>query len=304
MGTGSSCSIFAAVEPRNSLRGWASLTGGDDRQFAGLPAEVLDRVFDAVAATDDGLGFCDPGQVLARLREHLVGVGGTGDSDDAGVDTRGQIDRHEREQPQFGAGGLGERGRLLEQRVGARPRADRRRDAGHADRGVDPTRAFGSEHDRHVRGVQKLGGDRAEPMPPAQAAVGRTDHDVRRAELLGGGQQPLGERVGEPHIRPGGDAVGNLRGGRLQPRPGQVAQVAVVARIGGSDHAAVVCGQDDDHLELGTGCRGQARTERDGILSRFGRRVADDDLSAHARAPSRICDATSRPMRIAPSTCW
>ena len=49
---------------------------------------------------------------------------------------------------------------------------------------------------------------------------------------------------------------------------------------------------------------GEARGERHGIPPRLGRRVTDDDVAAHARTSSMTWEATRRPMRIAPSTCW
>ena len=66
----------------------------DDGELAGLPARAARR----------RLRCCRRGRprprrrrrresVCERLREHVVGVGGTGDADDAGVDARGQVDR-------------------------------------------------------------------------------------------------------------------------------------------------------------------------------------------------------------------
>ena len=139
---GSSCSIFAAVEPRNSRRGCASRLEPTSASSPGCQLEMLAR----------RLRCCRRGRRRPRrqssagkgLREPARGPGRRGRAPAtriAPVSTLGrQIDRHEREQPQPAPVACASRRRLFEQCVGAGPGADGDGDAGDPGSGVDASR--------------------------------------------------------------------------------------------------------------------------------------------------------------------
>ena len=75
-------------------------------------------------------------------------------------------------------------------------------------------RAARREDHGDVGGVQQLRRRRSETVPAAGGAVGGTHDDVRRGQLVGDGDQPLGERLRGAHVGVGddlgGDAVDRL----------------------------------------------------------------------------------------------
>jgi hypothetical protein len=277
--------------------------GAHDGEFAGLPAELGHRVFDAVASSDHDIGVDAVGEFCECLRQHVIGVGGAGDPDDARVDARRQIDRDERQQPKLGTGGCRQRGALLQQGIGPRAGADRRRDACDAGGRIDPPRAFRGEHHRQLRGVEQFARDRAEPVTAAESAVRGADDDVRGAELGGRVGKSFREGVAVADVGAHGDSIPRLQSRLSEPLLRLVLDVLVVAGIRRCDHASAVGRQHHDDVEFPIGCRGEPGAEGHRIRSGVRGRIADDDMSAHARASSMMFRATSRPMRIAPSTC-
>ena len=276
----------------------------DDRELARLPAEVLDRVFDAVAATHDDFGVAHARDAGTRLGEHLIGVGGAGDRITP-VSTVGGRSTVTSDSSRSSAP-VAPASDVASSRSASAPgrvpiAAVMRVTPVEGSIRRDPSGASTTGTSDECSSSVATEPSRWRPRrPPLAAPTTMCDAPDSSAAAT----RPSANESANRTLVRCATRVGDVRGGRFQPGVGLAPQIAVVARVGGRDHAAVVRGQDDDHLEFGTGCRGQARTEGDGILSRIGGGVADDDVSAHARASSRICEATRRPMRIAPSTCW
>ena len=194
IGTGSSCSIFAAVEPRKSRRGWArrlepttASSPGSQLSWETASSMLSPRATTTSASTPSGScasAFESTSSACAAPAMRMTPVS----------TRRRKVDRDEREQAQLGAGRCGERRARVEQRIGARPGSDRRRDARDARGRVDAPRALGREHDGQLRGVEQLAGDGSEPVTAAQPAVGGADDDVRSADLGCGIRQVLRRR--------------------------------------------------------------------------------------------------------------
>ena len=289
IGTGSSCSIFAAVEPRKRRRGCArrlepttASSPGSQPRWATASSMLSPRATTTSASTPSG-------SASSALPQHVVGVGGAGDADDAGVDAR-RAGRPRR--ARAAAARRRSRWRARRSRRAARSAPGRvpiaavtRRDAGGR---VDPPRALGREHDGHVGGVQQLGGDGAEPVAAAESAVGGADDDVRCRRARARPRQALGERVAEPHVRAVGHGIRNRRRRLGEPRLGLLLQVAVVAGIRRGDDAAVLAraararGRARRRI-----ARGEPRAECDRVGAGIRGGVADDDVSRSSRGPPR-----------------
>ena len=100
-------------------------------------------------------------------------------------------------------------------------------------------------------------------------------------------------------------ALRNLRGPGREPALRAAPQEGLVAGIRRDGRAAALLRQHEHDVELRAGGAGEPGAERDRVVAGLGGRVADDvTLSGHALASSMMCWAVSRPMRMAPSTCW
>ena len=162
MGTGSSCSIFAAVEPRNRRRGCARRLEPTIDDLAGLPVEVRRRHprccrRGPTTTSASMLGRAAPrapARAPCRRARHPAS------RIDAGVDARRQIDRHERQQSQLGAASPSASATASSSSASAPGRVPTA-----AVMRVTPVEAsiragsLGREHDGHGRGVQQFGCD-------------------------------------------------------------------------------------------------------------------------------------------------
>ena len=195
IGTGSSCSIFAAVEPRKSRRGWArrlepttASSPGSQLSWETASSMLSPRATTTSASTPSGSSasaFASTSSAWAAPAIRMTPVSTlAGRSTETSESSRSSA-------PVAAASARA----LLQQRIGAGPGADRRRDPRDAGGRVDAPRALGSEDDRQLGGVEQLAGDGSEPVAAAQPAVRGADDDVRGAELGGRVGEPFGERV-------------------------------------------------------------------------------------------------------------
>ena len=157
----------------------------DDGELAGLPAEVRDGVFDAVAAGDDDIGVDAVGERFASASASTSSACAapamrmTPVSTLAGRSTDTSESSRSSAPVAAASDGASSSSASAPGRV---PIAAVMRVMPAT--GSMRARALGREHHGHVGGVQQLARDRAEPMAAAESAVRGADDDERGAELV------------------------------------------------------------------------------------------------------------------------
>ena len=186
IGTSSTRSIFAAVEPRNSRFGRTEPARSDHDQVAVAPVELADRILDR-RAVDDGRchrnGF---GQSLFRGFQGVLGMFERALANGVRVAakvTERRIEGDKRRQPQRCARRLAEPNRGAQQQIRALALADRAR---HLANPVDIGVAGAARRHRHRnrRRVQQLVDHRSQRERSRQPTARSADDDRRRPRAV------------------------------------------------------------------------------------------------------------------------